>query len=89
MPGHRQLQPAAKRGAMNRHHHRLAAIFNAEEQRKKAGAARFARGHLSEFLDVCSCNKRTPAADNDSRFHARIVVDLFDGVAIPSGTPGA
>src|ERR1700733_9284703 len=89
MACHRQLQPSAKSSAMNRHHHRLAAVFDAEEEWKKAGAARSAGGHLSEFLDVSSCDKRAAAADKDCSFHRRIVADLFDGVGNSLGHPRA
>src|SRR5580692_1093314 len=80
MACHRKLQPSAKCGAMNRHHYRLAAVFDAEKQWQKAGAARFARGHLSEFLDVGSCNKRAATADKNRCLHGGIVVDLLDGI---------
>src|SRR5580700_3304799 len=80
MACHRQLQPSAKSCAMNRHHYRLSAVFNAEEERKKSGAARFARSHLAEFFDVSSRNKRPSAADKDRSFHGGIVANLLDGL---------
>jgi hypothetical protein len=76
---------------MNRHHYGLAAVFDTEEKRQKASTTRFARGHLSEFLDVSSGNKRASAADKDRSLHRGIVVDLFDGVGNSfrnSGTEG-
>src|SRR5580692_1399837 len=74
---------------MNRHHYRLAAVFDAQEEWKKAGAARSARGHLSKFFDIGSGNKRLPSANKDSRVDRRIVTDLFDGVGNSLGHPRA
>src|SRR5271155_5704837 len=89
MARHRQLQASAESGTMNRHHYGLAAVFDREEQRKKPGAARFARSDLSKFLDIGSGNKRLSAANKDRCFHGGIIVDLFDGTGNSLRHPGA
>src|SRR5271166_2722200 len=77
MAGHGQFQSAPKRLAVNSHHHRLAAILNVKQKRMQASAGS-SRGHLAEFLDVRSRDKRAAGADHDRRLDGRVAVHLID-----------
>src|SRR5208282_2068102 len=71
------LQSASKRGPVNRHHHGLAAVLNAKQQRKQA-SARSPRGHLAEFLDVSAGDKSAAAADYDRCLNGSVSVHLIN-----------
>ena len=78
MSGHSEFQSAAKRHSMNRHHHRLDAVFDVKQQGEQSAAGLFSRRHLAEFLDVCPGDKSAAAADNDRCLDGRVAVHLID-----------
>ena len=57
--GHRQLEPAAERRAVNRHHHRLGGVFDAREQVMNVGSARRRGSHAA-----CSRSAMSAPATN-------------------------
>ena len=53
VPGHRDLEPAAERRAMDRHDHRLGAVLDSRQQRMKiAGRLTISPGGAVERVDV-------------------------------------
>ena len=87
--GHGHLQAAAKGGAVDRHHHRLGAVFNLQQQREQSRTrSSLALGHLGEFFDVRAGDKSAAAADDHGRDHSRVLLDLINGFGNSFGTPG-
>ncbi len=76
MASHRQFQSTAKRRSVNGHHHRLAAVFDFQKQRKQAMAARFARSHFAEFFNVSSGDKGAASADHDRGLYGVVLCNL-------------
>ena len=70
VPGHRDLEAAAKRGAVHRHDDRLGGVFDLLQQLvhlRCAGVA--APRQLFESFDVCAGDERPARADDDDRLN--------------------
>src|SRR5271166_4948543 len=81
MAGERQLEPAAKRRAMQRGDHRL---WHRLDRGDDLAEARRLRG-LAEFGDVGAGKKGTAGASDDHRLDRRVVAGLTERL----GEPGA
>ena len=76
--GHGCFQAAAERRAVNRRHNGLARFFHRIQNLIEAWpAACLARSHFAELFDVRAGDKRSPAADQDDRFHAVVFAECF------------
>ncbi len=88
--GHRQLQTAAERGAVNGHDHRLAAILDAKQQRLESLAARWSLPEviLPNSLMSAPATKVRPPPMITAAFTASSFSICSMAPAMPSGTPG-
>ena len=88
--GHGHFQAAAESRAVNRHHHRLGAVFYFQQKREQSGAGFcLARSHLGEFFDVGARDESAAASDDDGGDHGAVCVDLIDGFGNSFGHAGA
>ena len=81
VPGHRDLEPAAERGAVNRHHDRLRAVFDARQQRVQvARRVAIAPCGALEAVDVGAGDERLPGAHEHDRRHRGVALGGVEGV---------
>ena len=72
MPGHRDLESAAERRAVNRHHDRLGAILDLEQHRVERAARLLPARDLLELADIGARDERASCADEHHRAHDRV-----------------
>src|SRR5712692_2930652 len=78
--GRRCVPAAPERRAVNRHHPRLGAVLDLQQQGKQSRTgSSLGLGHLDEFFDVGPSNKSAPAPDDHGCDDAVIPLDLING----------